>query len=94
MKDITNEKAYKKLCTSFLLLKNEKECAAFLRDICTVSELTAMTERLSVAKMVSEGITYREIAKTTGASTATITRVAHWLHHGEGGYGIVLDKLK
>lgn len=94
MKNSTNKKAYKSLYEAFLLLKNEKECAAFLRDICTVSELTAMTERLNVAKMVAEGITYRDIAKTTGASTATITRVAHWLHHGEGGYGIVLDKLK
>jgi hypothetical protein len=22
-----------------------------------------------------------------------VTRVAHWLHHGEGGYRIALDRL-
>lgn len=38
----------------------------------------------------------RDIAtfKDTGASTATITRVAHWLHHGYGGYGLVLAPKK
>ena len=29
----------------------------------------------------------------TGASTATITRIASWLNHGEGGYRAMLDKL-
>ena len=27
-------------------------------------------------------------------STATITRVAHWLHHGKGGYKLILERLK
>ena len=40
-----------------------------------------------------EKIPYREIAKT-GASTATITRVAHWLHHGMGGYKLILERTE
>ncbi|MBU2524945.1 helix-turn-helix domain-containing protein, partial [Patescibacteria group bacterium] len=51
-------------------------------------------ERFKVVKMVDEGIPYREICKKVGSSTATITRVAHWLHHGEGGYKLVLERMK
>ena len=36
---------------------------------------------------------YAEISRETGASTATITRIASWLNHGEGGYRAMLDKL-
>jgi uncharacterized protein YerC len=37
-------------------------------------------------------MSYQEISRRTGASTATVTRVAQWLHHGEGGYSAVLKK--
>ena len=32
--------------------------------------------------------------KLRQASTATITRIASWLNHGEGGYREMLDRLK
>ena len=38
------------------------------------------------------GLHYAEISRDTGASTATITRIASWLNHGEGGYRAVLDR--
>jgi TrpR-related protein YerC/YecD len=75
-------------------LKRGEEQAAFLRDLCTLSELEAMAHRWQVARLVDEGLPYLEIAERTGASTATVTRVAHWLHHGEGGYRLALDKAK
>lgn len=75
-------------------LKTEEECKKFLRDLCTLSELKAMAERWQVAKQVQAGIPYREICKNTGSSTATITRVAHWLHHGMGGYQFMLQRVK
>lgn len=84
----------KSLSKAFIGLKNEKEVFALLRDICTISEMSAMAERLDVAKLVEEGVPYRTIAKNTGASTATITRVAHWLHNGMGGYHSVLARTK
>jgi TrpR-related protein YerC/YecD len=49
-----------------------------------------MGQRLQVARLVNEGVSYQEISRRTGASTATVTRVAQWLHHGEGGYAAVL----
>jgi uncharacterized protein YerC len=37
---------------------------------------------------------YAEISRQTGASTATITRIAQWMHHGEGGYAKALERLR
>ena len=82
------------LFEAVLSLTSVKECRAFFRDLCTLSEIKAMTERFSVAKMVRSNIPYREISAKTGSSTTTITRVAHWLHHGMGGYDLVLDRMK
>lgn len=60
--------------------------ANFLRDIATLSELQAFSERLEVARLLGQGMSYRAISKATGASTTTVTRVAHFLENGEGGY--------
>ena len=81
------------LYKAVLELKTVDECKKFFRDLCTVSEISAMTERLQIMKMVNEGVSYRAIAEKTGSSTATITRVAHWLHHGKGGYKLVLERM-
>lgn len=82
------------LFKAVIRLKSENEAAAFMRDLCTIAELRAMSERWEVAQMIDQGISYREIAKKTGVSTATITRVGHWLKDGEGGYMAMLKKLK
>ena len=66
---------------------------AFLRDVCSFNELATLAQRLEVARMVDAGISYAEIARQLGASTATVTRVAQWLRHGEGGYRAVLDHV-
>ncbi|OGQ04637.1 MAG: hypothetical protein A2W61_00875 [Deltaproteobacteria bacterium RIFCSPLOWO2_01_44_7] len=92
-KQLTTKQATE-LIEAILSLKSAKECKAFLRDLCTLSEIEAMIERLQVAKMVKNSIPYREISDKTGSSTATVTRVAHWLHHGMGGYDLVLDRMK
>jgi len=90
----TTNKDAKALYEAVLKLESVDECKKFFRDLCTLSEIDAMVERYKVAKMVDEGIPYREISKKVGSSTATITRVAHWLHHGKGGYKLVLERLK
>ena len=91
---LKNNVALKELYKAILNLKNEKECESFFRDLCTLSELTSFAERFDVAQKVEEGMSYRRINAETGVSTATITRVAHWLHHGMGGYKLVLERLK
>ena len=75
-------------------LKSRQELEAFLRDLCTLGELEAMAHRWQVARLVDRGLPYTEIAEKTGASTATVTRVAHWLNHGEGGYRTAIGRAK
>ncbi len=83
---------FDELVKAFVKLGDPQIVAAFLRDLCTTAELDAMGQRLQVARLVDEAVSYQEISRRTGASTATVTRVAHWLHHGEGGYGAVLKR--
>ena len=73
-------------------LRTRAEVETFMRDLCTLGELEAMAQRWAVARLVDRGLPYTEIAEKTHASTTTVTRVAHWLHHGEGGYRTALDR--
>ena len=85
---------FDELVEAFTRLRSPEAVAAFLRDLCTTNELDAMGQRLQVARLVNQGVAYQEISRRTGASTATVTRVAHWLHHGEGGYARVLPRVR
>lgn len=82
------------LYDAILQLKNREECYAFFEDICTISELQALSQRLQVAKLLREKITYQEISKRTGASTATISRVNRCVVYGTGGYDLALERIK
>jgi TrpR-related protein YerC/YecD len=75
-------------------LRSTDEARRFLRDLCTRSELEAMAHRWEVAKLLDEGLPYLEVAKRAHASTTTVTRVAQWLHNGEGGYRLALKRRK
>ena len=81
------------LCDAILSLKTRDECYRFFEDVCTVNELTSLSQRFAVAKMLTEKKTYLEIAQETGASTATISRVNRALIYGSDGYTMVLDRL-
>ena len=89
-----HEKGRQMLYKAVLTLKTEAECEAFFADICTVSEVKEMAQRLDVAKMLSEGQVYNTIVEQTGASSATVSRVNRSLNHGENGYQIVLSRLQ
>ncbi|MBP6870041.1 hypothetical protein KBC04_04110 [Candidatus Babeliales bacterium] len=84
------------LFEAFLLLKTPDEVARFLKDLCTPQEIEAMAERWNVCKILAQGqLTYREINQETGASLATITRVARFLKtEPHQGYKTVLEKTK
>lgn len=85
-----NEDFYK----AVLLLKDEEECYSFFRDVCTVTELRAMEQRFEVARLLSEGRVYSEILGRTGASSATVSRVARSLNDSTGGYDKVFARMK
>src|SRR5215470_10981411 len=82
------------LCQAISSLRSVEETELFLRDLCTISELEAMAHRWRVAQLLDEGLPYQEIGRRAHASTTTVTRVAHWLRHGEGGYRLALGRLK
>lgn len=81
------------LLEAIVSLEDADEAADFLRDLCTLGELRDMSQRWAVVRLLDAGMHYGQISRQTGASTATITRIASWLHHGEGGYRRMLDKL-
>ena len=87
-------KELRQLSEALLTLESTSEVERFLRDLCTIAELEAMTHRWEVARLLDHGLPYLEVAQRTHASTTTVTRVAHWLRHGEGGYRLALDRLK
>lgn len=81
------------LFEAILSLENKEECYKFFEDVCTVNELQALSQRFEVAHMLRNSRTYMDIAETTGASTATISRVNRSLNYGHDGYDMVLKRL-
>ena len=82
------------LFDAILALESRDDVERFVRDLCTLSEIHDMSQRWAVVRLLDEGLHYAQISQRTGASTATITRIAQWLKHGEGGYRAALDRLK
>jgi TrpR-related protein YerC/YecD len=79
---------------AILLLETEEECYSFFRDVCTVNELRAIEQRFEVARLLTRGMVYNEILERTGASSATISRVARSLNDSTGGYNCVFGRMK
>ena len=76
-----------------LSLQSMDECYDFFEDLCTVNELQAISQRIVVAKMLSEKRVYSDIVKETGASTATISRVNRSLQFGCNGYEKLFERV-
>ena len=90
LKDINVEYLFQ----AILSLQTMEECYNFFDDLCTVPELKALSQRLEVARMLSEGKVYSDIVEKTGASTATISRVNRSLNYGSDGYKVIFERTK
>jgi TrpR-related protein YerC/YecD len=84
--------AMNELIDTLLTLRDRSEAERFLRDLCTLRELHDLAQRWQVVRLLDAGRHYNEISRETGASTATVTRIAQWLHHGTGGYRLALAR--
>ena len=82
-----------KLMKGILCLETVEECYAFFEDLCTVNEILSLGQRFEVANMLREHRTYNEVAESTGASTAAISRVNRCLNYGTDGYDLVIERL-
>jgi len=80
------------LADALLVLRTRDEARRFLRDLCTLGELEALAHRWQIARLVDSGRAYLDVAESVRTSTATVTRVAHWLRHGAGGYALALER--
>lgn len=81
------------LVRALLSLDNQEDVYRFLEDVCTIAELQSISQRMEVAALLRQGVTYQRIANETGASSATISRVNRSLTYGADGYNRVLDAI-
>lgn len=81
------------LFDAILTLDNREECYKLFEDLCTVSEIKSLAQRLQIASLLNQGHTYSEIFELTGVSTATISRVNRCLEYGADGYKTVLNRI-
>ena len=82
------------LMRALLALETTEEAQRFLEDVLTVQELRSITQRLEVAVLLRQKVTYQEIAHQTGASTATISRVNRSLSYGTGADAKLFERMK
>lgn len=82
------------LADALLSLRTRDEVRRFLRDLCTLPELEALSHRWQTAVLLEQAVPYVDIAQRVPTSTATVTRVAQWLRHGTGGYRIALERRR
>jgi TrpR-related protein YerC/YecD len=81
------------LIEAILALKDKEEAYRFFDDLCTISEIQSLSQRLEVAHMLRMKKTYEKIKNETGASTATISRVRRCLNYGNDAYEEMLGRL-
>ena len=94
MSDKLKDKNVDFLFEAILKLQTLDECYDFFEDLCTVSEIKAISQRIVVAKMLRDKKVYSDIVAETGASTATISRVNRSLSDGNDGYALVFSRMK
>lgn len=87
-KDVDN------LFRAILNLKNKGEARAFFGDLLTPKEIEEFATRWKAANMLHKGVSYKEIAKVTNLSSRTIARINLWLKKGEGGYRLLIHRVK
>lgn len=80
------------LYQTIMKIETLEECEAFFDDLCSKTELSTISQRLVVAKMLFDKRVYSDIVTETGASTATISRVNRSIAFGKGGYEKIFSK--
>lgn len=82
-----------RLVEALCCLSTKDELRAFLADLCTPREIGDLAQRLEVATLLSEGMSYARVSSMTGASSTTVSRVSKCLNGSGGGYRRVLERL-
>lgn len=88
-----NNAKLKNLAEGLLKLRNAEEITAFLSDLLTHPEIETLALRIQIVAMLAKGLPYTQIARETGASSATIAKVSENYKYGNDGYKLVLSRL-
>ena len=94
MSKFLNKQTSDALYRAVVSIQTIEECRSFLDDLCTISELKALAQRMDVALLLDKGLIYSEVRERTGASSATISRVNRCLQYGAGGYQAIVPRLR
>lgn len=86
---IAEEQLYKAIAE----IKNEKEARLFFQDLCTPTEVQALSDRWRVVSLIKKGLSYRKICEVTKVSVTTIGRVSRCILLGDGGYNLIYERL-
>lgn len=81
------------LINAFRLVKNPLETTLLIQDLLTDSEITNLSKRLRIAKLLLNEKTQREVAKEVRCSIATVIKVNEWLKIGGDGLKNVISRL-
>jgi TrpR-related protein YerC/YecD len=81
------------LYKAVLTLQNKTEAKEFFETLCTPLEISNISQRLHVARMLEDKEVYQRIVSKTGASTATISRVKRSMDGSET-YERLFERLK
>ncbi len=76
-----------------MTLKTTEECEKFFVDICSADELTKISRRVQIAKLIIEGKTYRSILEETNASNITISRIKNVLSKDDSVLAEVVKRI-
>lgn len=81
------------LLEALCALGSVEEARSFLADLCTPREIADLAQRLEVAGLLAQGMSYVRVSQLTGASSTTVSRVSKCLNGPHGGYRLVLERL-
>ena len=95
-KNESGDNVVRELYEALLMIKTPEEMDRFLKDLCTPQEIKDIAERWRVCRILDQDqLSYREINALTGASLATIGRVARFLKtEPHQGYRLVLKRMQ
>lgn len=87
---VWNEPLASQLSETLLAFDAKIELQNFLSDVMTEKEIKEISARLEAARLLTQKVSYTEVATRTGLSSRTIARISEWLKNGTGGYAVAL----
>ncbi len=81
------------LVNAIVEAKSVGDAALFLQDLLTKSEMRTLSKRLRIAKLLIQGMDYREIEINLHVSHSTIAKIAAWLSERGEGFRKIISNL-